>query len=138
MEFPLPDRDYPPLREFWAGVASRELRFPRCADCRNFVWYPQPICPHCHGVLFHWTRVGGPARVFAWTLVRRALHAPFKPIVPYVPVIVTFEDAPGVRLVSRWINPVRETPEIGEAVTIVFEDFGAPKLATGRVAPLVQ
>jgi len=138
MDFPFPDPVYPPLREFWAGVELHELRFPRCASCQNFVWYPQPNCPNCGGGVFVWTRISGPARIFSWTLVRRALHTPLKPIVPYVPVIVAFEDAPGVRLVSRWINTASQTPTIGQQVSIVFEDFGAPGLITGKIAPFVR
>jgi uncharacterized OB-fold protein len=138
MNFPLPDPNYPPLREFWEGVELRELRFPRCASCQNFVWCPRPNCPNCGSSEFAWRRISGPARIFSWTLVKRALHAPLQAIAPYVPVIVTFDDAPGIRLVSRWINAAQDTPIIGQQVSIVFEDFGAPALKTGRIAPLVR
>jgi uncharacterized OB-fold protein len=102
------------------------------------VWYPREQCPHCDGGALAWTEVTGPARIFAFAQVRRALHPPLKAIAPYVPVIVTFDDAPGIRLVSRWVNPEQAVPVIGEIATVVFEDFGYPKLATGRMGPLVR
>jgi uncharacterized OB-fold protein len=104
MDFPLPDVDYAPLRVFWEHVAAGKLVLPRCESCGAFVWYPREKCPHCHAVDLAWTEVAGPARIFAFAQVRRALHAPLKAIAPYVPVIITFDDAPGVRLVSRWVN----------------------------------
>ena len=29
-DFPLPDTDWPPTREFWAAAARGELAVPRC------------------------------------------------------------------------------------------------------------
>jgi uncharacterized OB-fold protein len=136
--FPVPDPDYAPLQLFWENVAARKLTFPRCESCGEFVWYPKPKCPHCGGGHLEWTEVGGIARIFAFAQVRRALHAPYKMIAPYVPVIVIFDDAPGVRLVSRWVNQDQAAPEVGQVVEIVFADFGFPKLETNAIGPLAK
>lgn len=135
--FPLPDPDFEPLKPFWAAVAERRLEFPKCSGCGRFNWYPRPVCPDCGSNEFAWVPVSGEARIFSWTVVQRALHAPYKAIAPYTPVIVEFPDAPGVRLVSRWIGAEAEALVIGKPVKIVFEDFGYANLRTGRLAPLV-
>jgi uncharacterized OB-fold protein len=134
--FPLPDPDFEPLKPFWAEIAERRLTFPKCTACGRFNWYPRQACGDCGGEHFAWIPVSGEARIFSWTVVKRALHAPYKAIAPYIPVIVEFDDAPGVRLVSRWIGP-DDGLAIGKPARIVFEDFGYPNLLTGMLAPLV-
>jgi len=136
-DFPLPDLAYQPLKPFWAAAAESRLVFPRCANCARFVWYPRPKCPECGGEHFDWTQVSGKARLFSWTAVQRALHPPLKPIAPYAPVIVEFDEAPGVRLVSRWIGSDPSALVIGQDVRIVFEDLGHPALETGIRAPMI-
>jgi uncharacterized OB-fold protein len=138
MDFPVPDLDYAPLQSFWTNAAEKRLVFPRCEDCAKFVWYPQENCPYCAGANLQWKHVPGTARIFSFAQVRRALYAPFKAIVPYVPVIVIFDDAPGVRYVSRWVNQDQPLPSIGQTATIVFEDLGYPNVKTGQIAPLMK
>ena len=137
VDFPLPDVANESLKPFWDAATARRLVFPRCAACGVFCWYPRPKCPACGGVNFTWAEVGGKARLFSWAVVRRALHAPLKPIAPYVPIILEFDDAPGVRLVSRWIGDIGELV-IGREVRITFEDLGHPHILTGIRAPLAS
>jgi len=136
MDFPLPDVRHEALKPFWDAAAARRLVFPRCTGCGAFCWYPRAECPDCGGTGFHWTAVGGPARLFSWAVVRRALHAPLKPLAPYIPVILEFDDAPGVRLVSRWVGADADSLAVGQEVRIVFEDLGYPSVNTGIAAPL--
>jgi len=136
MDFPLPDTQNPALKPFWDAAAAHRLVFPRCAGCGAFCWYPRADCPECGGGDFRWAEVGGTARLFSWAVVRRALHAPLKPIAPYIPVILEFDDAPGVRLVSRWIGGNADALSIGQEVHVVFEDLGYPTVGTGVLAPL--
>jgi uncharacterized OB-fold protein len=136
MDFPLPNFAHESLKPFWDAAASRKLVFPRCTACGAFCWYPRPNCPECGGADFTWTEIGGVARLFSWAVVRRALHAPLKPIVPYVPVILEFDDAPGVRLVTRWIGGDIGGLTIGQEVRITFDDLGCPGIHTDILAPL--
>jgi uncharacterized OB-fold protein len=137
-DFPLPDLTRESLKPFWDAAASRALVFPRCAACGAFCWYPRPKCAECGADDFHWAEIGGPARLFSWAVVRRALHAPLKPIAPYVPVILEFDSAPGVRLVSRWIGGDSDALQIGQEVRIAFEDLGYPNVGTGILAPFAS
>jgi uncharacterized OB-fold protein len=136
-DFPIPDLSYEPLKPFWAAAAERRLEIPKCASCGHFNWYPKPVCAHCESQHFNWTQLNGKARIFSWASVRRALHAPYKSIAPYVSVIVEFDEAPGVRLVSRWIGPDVLDLAIGNEVSIVFEDLGHPNIQTRILAPLI-
>jgi uncharacterized protein len=138
VDFPLPDVNYAPLRPFWSAASERRLVFPQCPTCRSFQWYPRPKCPQCGGTEYGWAQVADNARIFSWTVVRRALYMPLRPIAPYVPVILEFDDAPGVRLVSRWLHSDATGLVVGGEVGIVFEDLGYPRLHTGILAPMVQ
>jgi uncharacterized OB-fold protein len=136
MDFPVPDLTHESLKSFWEAAAARKLIFPRCNGCGAFCWYPRAKCPECGGADFRWAEAAK-ARLFSWSVVRRALHPPLKPIAPYVPVILEFDDAPGVRLVSRWIGPLEDLA-IGKDVRVTFEDLGYPNVETGILAPLAS
>ena len=138
MDFPLPDPHYAPLQPFWAGIAAREIRFPHCDDCQTINWYPAEACRHCQGRDFTWVAAAGPARIFAFTQLHRALYPALKPLVPYVPVLLTFDSTPGPRLVSRWVNQNQALPEIGQHAEIIFEDLGHPHFVSGCIGPLVR
>jgi len=136
MDFPLPDLANEALKPFWDAAAAHRLVFPRCAGCGAFCWYPRAKCPECGDAKFGWAEVAPKARLFSWAVVRRALHPPLKPIAPYVPVILEFDEAPGVRLVSRWIGADPGTLRVGHEMRVVFEDLGYPNVETGVRAPL--
>jgi hypothetical protein len=80
--------------------------------------------------------VTGPARLFSYSIVRRALHGPLSAIAPYAPVIIAFDDAAGVRLVTRALGDP-EKLVIGDIVSIRFEDLGYPNVTTGILAPFI-
>ena len=135
-DFPIPDLSFEPLQGFWQAAAQKRLSFPRCDGCGNFCWYPKTLCPHCASDNFTWTQVTGPARLFSYTIVHRALHGPLRAIAPYAPVIVEFADAPHLRLVTRSIGDP-EKLAIGNIASIRFEDLGYPNVTTGILAPFV-
>lgn len=110
----------PAFRPFWDGVAEGTLRFPYCGACRRFHWYPMPRCPHCGDQDIDWRAVGGPAEVYSWTVVRHAFSEAVAGQVPYVVALVTFADAPGVRLITNLVDVATDDISIGMAVGPVF------------------
>ena len=98
---PLPETDWELTRPFWQAAARSELVIPRCRACRRFVWYPAEHCPHCAEGDPVWTRVSGRGRLFSWAVVERPLYSPFADQVPYVTGLVSLEEDPAVRLVTR-------------------------------------
>jgi uncharacterized OB-fold protein len=135
-DFPLPDVDWPPTREFWAGAARGELLIPRCDGCGKFSWYPEPRCPACAGERFTWTRMSGRGRLFSWAIVRRAFLPQFETQVPYVAALVALEEALAVRLVTRVVDCPLDALRIDMAVRVVFTPLRFPGLEREVVAPL--
>ncbi len=128
-QFPLPDLDNPLIRPFWDAAARHELRFPKRAD-GQFEWYPTDTDRE-------WVQISGPGQLYSWVTVHRALHPGYQALQPYVSALVTFDEAPGIRLVTRLIGPA-DNLSLGAPVDIVFGDAGLPHLETGLIAPLAR
>ena len=104
-DFPLPDTDWPPTREFWAAAARGELALPRCDACARFVWYPDGACRRCGGDRAHLdARSSGRGRLFSWSVVHRAFIPQLADDVPYVAGLVALDEDPAVRLVTRIVD----------------------------------
>jgi uncharacterized OB-fold protein len=132
---PLPDRDCELLRPYWDAAARGEWRLPRCTGCGRFAWYPEAECDHCGGADFDWELLSGRGRVFSFVIVRRALYAPFAGLVPYVSGIVTLDEDPRVRIVTRFLDTDPDSIAIDMPVKVRFADFGYPLTSTGVVGP---
>ena len=135
--FPLPDPHHALLEPFWAAAAQRRLEMPRCLQCQRFNWYPAPTCAYCGNAQLRWTAMAPQARLFSWAVVQRALHSPYQIIAPYISALVEFDEAPGVRLVTRVIGHDADSLRVNQPLTVVFEDLGYPQLQIGILAPLV-
>jgi uncharacterized OB-fold protein len=113
---PLPAID-PDTQPFWDGAKREELLIQRCTQCDEHQFYPRLRCVRCGGVV-EWIRASGDARVYTYTVVHRAAHEAFAPLVPYVVALVDLAEGP--RMMSR----LRVTPEdvrIGLEVRVAFE-----------------
>lgn len=104
---------------FFDGIDRQELRFPRCDTCRRFHWYPMKRCPHCGGSSLSWERVSGDGVVHSWTKVEHAFDEAFSSRVPYTILLVSFQDAPGVRLIGPLLGD-GVVPECGSKVRVEF------------------
>ena len=117
-----PDAD---TREFWEHCRRRELRFQRCAACGRFRQPPLPGCPRCASSAHEWVQVGGRGRVFSYTVVHHAAVPVIQDDVPYVVIVVEFDEAPGARLVSNLIDAPADAARIGLRVDLVWDDVAA-------------
>jgi uncharacterized protein len=133
--FPLPDCDWPPTKEFWAAAARSELAIPRCDACRRYVWYPDGTCRFCGSHAASWTKVSGRGRLFSWSVVRRAF-IPQLADVPYVAGLVTIDEDAAVRVPTRIVDcdPVRLT--IDMPVRVVFRPLRYPGVTGEVIAPM--
>ncbi len=102
-EFPLPDVDDPLTAGFFAGAARGELVIPRCDSCGEWVWYPEPACPHDGGALT-WTPVSGRGTLFTWVVVERAFLPAFADRVPFVTALVVLDEDPALRLCTYLVD----------------------------------
>src|ERR1700722_9910710 len=111
--------------EFAPHISALEqgrIVFPCCRACGKFHWYPLTRCTHCQSADLEWAGVAGPGEVWSWTIVRRAFDSAWAGEVPYAVALVTFADAPGVRLVTRWVETPFERIDFGLRVVPVFGD----------------
>lgn len=119
----------PEFAGFFAHARQGHLCFPYCQACGRFHWYPMPRCPHCQHAGWHWQRVSGAGEIFSFTTVRHAFDQSRRDALPYVVALITFADAPGVRLVTN-IDAEAGALRVGQRVEPVF---GASNGNDGRI-----
>jgi uncharacterized OB-fold protein len=117
---PLPRVDYSEAAPFWEGTRQGEIRFPKCQDCGRFHWYPCVLCPFCHSSNIKWEALHSQPRLFTWTQIQWNL-----PIVTIrghlIVILVEFEEAPELYLVSNLVECKPEDIHIGMPLEVVFQ-----------------
>ena len=134
-DFPLPDTEWEPTREFWAGAARRELLIPRCDACGAYTWYPRERCRTCRGEAFTWTEMSGRARLFSWALVTHAFLPQFAAKLPFVPALVALDEDPVVRLVTEIVDCEPEHLRFDMPVRVVFRPLELEGIERRVMAP---
>jgi uncharacterized protein len=115
---------------FFANARQGRLCFPHCRACSRFHWYPMPRCPHCQSADWRWQQVSGAGEIYSFTKVRHAFDRSRRDQLPYAVALVTFANAPGVRLITNIVGADASDLRIGEPVEPVFP---APDDAINRV-----
>lgn len=103
---------------FWEGVARRELRIQRCAECQRLRHPPGPMCPHCQSLEWDHLVASGRGRVFSYVVAHHPPIPPFR--YPNLIVLVALEE--GTRLVSNLVGVGREQVQIGMPVQVEFTE----------------
>jgi uncharacterized OB-fold protein len=134
-DFPLPDTEWEPTREFWAAAARGELAIPRCDACGTYAWYPREACEACGRSSFTWTTMSGRGRLFAWTVVRHAFLAQFSDDVPYATGLVALDEDPSVRIVTRIVDCDPERLVFEMPLRVVFRPLSFPGIDRTVTAP---
>ena len=119
---------------WWQAAAAHRLVVQRCADCGHDRHPPGPLCPRCRSTSATWQEVSGCGTVYSYTVVHRAFVPSLADRLPYVVIVVTLDDADGVRLVSNLVAADPAAVRIGMAVDVAWEDV-APGLALPRFRP---
>ena len=135
-DFPLPDVDWPPTREFWAAAARSELVLPRCDACARWVWYPHGACRFCGAASRTWTRVSGNGRLFSWSVVHRAFIPQLANLVPFVTGLVTIDEDAAVRLSTLIVDCPADRLHVDMRVGVVFRPLRFAGVAGTVLAPL--
>jgi uncharacterized OB-fold protein len=137
-DFPLPDTDWEPTREFWAAAAREELAIPRCQGCRRLHWYPEPRCRRC-GVEKHvWERMSGRGTLFTWVVLRHAFLPHFRADLPFVSGLVALEDDPSIRVATRIVDCPPERLAVEMPVEVVFRPLAFPGIERTVTAPFFR
>jgi uncharacterized OB-fold protein len=119
---------------FWRATAERQLLMPSCEACGTFRWPPGPFCAKCQSQKVAW-QAPGQGRIYSFTVLPAAAAEKDAPPQYRVPVLVEFDQAPGVRLVSALIDAPLKNIAIGAAVEV---DWLAAANATVPVFRLLE
>jgi uncharacterized OB-fold protein len=118
---PLPDVENPEWSSFWEGTRQKEIRFPRCQECKQFHFYPSWLCPFCHSPNIEWQALTSQPRLFTWTYVRRNLSPVYLVRGPYIVALVEFDEAPDLFLTTNLLECQPEDIYIGMPLEAVFQ-----------------
>lgn len=113
-------------RPFWDAAAKGELHVQRCEDCREAVFYPRALCPHCWSGRLRWERASGRGTLKSFSVVHKPGHPAWLPAAPYVVGLVRLEEGPTM---TSLILAGGAEPRVGQAVEL------RPCRVGGRVIP---
>jgi uncharacterized protein len=109
------------LEPFYDATDKDVLVLPHCRRCARFHWGPSPYCPYCAADDWYWRKVTGPARLFTWAEVHRALDPNHRHAAPFFVGLVELDDAPGVRMVTSFRVTQPSEVGIGMDMTLGFD-----------------
>lgn len=100
---------------YWAAAAEHRLILPRCGSCATFRWPAGPFCPECRSQQVEWVEAGQ-GSIYSFTILPVPAADKDAPPDFRIPALVTFENAPGVRLVSVLIDAPADAVKIDALV----------------------
>lgn len=104
---------------FWNGLAQKQVRIQRCADCNKWVFYPRCRCNACLSDRLVWQTVSGCGQLYSFTVNRE--QQTFSPPGRVSPILAVVELDEGVRMTSVLVNVDEAEVEIGMALIPFFD-----------------
>jgi len=98
-----------------------------CTACQVVQFPPEDACRHCGSFELGTRESAGRGYVESAVVVHHPVHPVLRDHVPYAVVVVSLEDAPGVRLVGNVLGRAPDAITIGDAVRVVFEEVRDPQ-----------
>jgi uncharacterized OB-fold protein len=131
---PIPDADSLP---FWEGAKRHELLAQQCAECSQWRWPPQGVCPNCHSWNSVWTRLAGHGHISSYVVVQQGgVSAAFANDAPYVIAKIEMDGTDGlVIMTSNVVNCPWEDVYVGMHVRVTFDDVDA-RMTLPKFAPV--
>jgi uncharacterized OB-fold protein len=111
---------------YWQSAKEGRLVLRRCNSCGEKHFMPRYLCPVCWSTDLEWIEAGGKGRVHSFTIIRRASSPAFTGLTPYVVALIDLEEGP--RMMSNIVGEGAMGIEIGDGVTLTFEDRDGAKL----------
>lgn len=102
---------------FWQAAKERRLTAPQCRDCGTFRMPPRPYCPECQSQATDWVQLPGTATIYSFAVCHRSPYPDVEDFT-YLPIVVTLDGAPGIRLVSNLIDANPQDVKIGAAISV--------------------
>lgn len=118
---PQPRFPEPISEPFWEGVKNGELKFQRCDDCAEVVFYPRPHCTKCGGQNLTWNTSKGEGAVYTFSVVRQNRNPAFADLGAYAVAYVDVDE--GFRMLTNIVGVDDPTQDvtIGQRVRVEFE-----------------
>lgn len=107
---------------YWQGAREGKLLIRKCSACGQLHFMPRHLCPHCWSDDLEWVEASGKGSIHSYTIIRRASDPRFAHLVPYVVALVDLEEGP--RMMANVLGENALETQIGDAVSLVFEDRG--------------
>jgi hypothetical protein len=102
---------------FFAAAAEGRLAIRVCLDCQHAIHPPMAHCPKCGSWNTDWRTSEGRGTLYSWTTVTHQIHPAYP--TPYTVVVVSVDDAPGVRLIGSL--PGAPALHAGQPMRVWFE-----------------
>ena len=112
------------------------LTLQRCQDCQHVQHPPEDVCEACQGFELGWFESAGAGSAESAIVVHHAVHPGLNDHVPYVVVLVSVDDAPGVMVTGNVVNRPPHEVEIGDRVRVTLEE--AVDAATNETLKIPQ
>ena len=123
-ELPHPTVDSQP---FWDGCQRGQLLLQRCSDCQHVFYYARRLCPACGGTQLQWQAASGQGVVYSYSQVQVAFQGPhWQSQLPYTVVLIDLTEGP--RMLSRWVGPSGQTPQVGQRAQLTFVEVQGQRL----------
>lgn len=121
---------------FWAAALTGRLAAARCTRCGTVQVPPEPRCFACRNDRYDWIDLPGTGRIYAFTIIRRALAPSIEAAVPYVSAIIELDgtQGAGARFAANLIDCDPEAIRIGDLVEVLFDHI-ADGVAIPRFRP---
>jgi uncharacterized OB-fold protein len=114
--------DNAPMLAAWRDAGALALQ--RCEACDRAIFYPRPICPHCHATRLRWMPAEGSGRIVSFSRIHRGLPPVFQAEAPIVLAEIAL--AEGAIMIARVVTTAPEAVHAGMAVRLV------PRAAASR------
>lgn len=115
---------------FWDAADVGELKLPHCGECRRFRWPPGPFCPHCRSQAVAWAP-SGPAQIYSYTVTSSRVG---DESASYVPALVEFPQADGVRVLAAIVDTPLSAVRIGAELSLGWSQAASARVPVFRVA----
>jgi uncharacterized OB-fold protein len=90
---------------YWEGIQRDELVMQRCAQCKQYRWFPRPQCHQCGSFAQEWVKMSGRAKLLSWTIVVYPVHPATVDEVPYnIARVALNEDPAALQLITNVVD----------------------------------
>jgi uncharacterized OB-fold protein len=121
----------PETMAFWEATQRDVLLLPKCDACGELHWYPRGFCPFCHKGNIFWIEASGEATLYTYSVSMRGRDR-WAEVTPYVVAYV--ELAEGLRILTNVVDCDPESLEVGQKLSVVFDEAGDYKFPRFRPA----